>query len=72
MLSDMFPRDRWAAPWAYSIGSFIGGGLAFLIGGYVINLLKRVDTVVLPLPLRAAALAGDASWWGCRACWWRC
>ena len=50
MLSDMFPRDRLGrAVGVYSIGSFIGGGLAFLIGGYVINLLKRVDTVVLPL-----------------------
>ena len=41
MLSDMFPRDRLGrAVGVYSIGSFIGGGLAFLIGGYVINLLK--------------------------------
>ena len=53
MLSDMFPRDRLGrAVGVYSIGSFIGGGLAFLIGGYVINLLKRVDTVVLPLLAR--------------------
>ena len=59
MLSDMFPRDRLGrAVGVYSIGSFIGGGLAFLIGGYVINLLKSVDTVALPL-LGAAALAGD-------------
>ena len=50
MLSDMFPRDRLGrAVGVYSIGSFIGGGLAFLIGGYVINLLKSVDTVALPL-----------------------
>ena len=33
----------------YSIGSFIGGGMAFLIGGYVINLLKSVDSVAVPL-----------------------
>ncbi|KNE29145.1 spinster family MFS transporter [Achromobacter spanius] len=49
MLSDMFPRDKLGrAVGVYSIGSFIGGGMAFLIGGYVINLLKSVDTVVLP------------------------
>ena len=48
MLSDMFPRDRLGRAVGDRL-SFIGGGLAFLIGGYVINLLKRVDTVVLPL-----------------------
>ena len=49
MLSDMFARPAGPGSGAYSIGSFIGGGLAFLIGGYVINLLKSVDTVALPL-----------------------
>ncbi|WP_447920722.1 spinster family MFS transporter [Achromobacter aegrifaciens] len=49
MLSDMFPREKLGrAVGIYSIGSFIGGGMAFLIGGYVIDLLKSVDTVVLP------------------------
>lgn len=49
MLSDMFPRDKLGrAVGIYSIGSFIGGGMAFLIGGYVINLLKSVDTVLVP------------------------
>ena len=49
MLSDMFPREKLGrAVGIYSIGSFIGGGMAFLIGGYVINLLKSVDQVSLP------------------------
>lgn len=49
MLSDMFPREKLGrAVGIYSIGSFIGGGMAFLIGGYVIDLLKSVDTVVVP------------------------
>ncbi|MBO1015640.1 MFS transporter [Achromobacter sp. SD115] len=49
MLSDMFPREKLGrAVGVYSIGSFIGGGMAFLIGGYVIDLLKSVDTVTLP------------------------
>ena len=50
MLSDMFPRHKLGrAVGIYSIGSFIGGGMAFLIGGYVINLLKSVDSVAVPL-----------------------
>lgn len=50
MLSDLFPRNKIGRALAvYSIGSFIGGGIAFLIGGYVINLLKNLDTVTLPL-----------------------
>lgn len=49
MLSDMFPRHKLGrAVGIYSIGSFIGGGLAFLIGGYVIDLLKSVDSVHVP------------------------
>lgn len=50
MLSDMFPREKLGRAVAiYSIGSFIGGGVAFLIGGYVIDLLKNLDSVTLPL-----------------------
>jgi MFS family permease len=50
MLSDMFPREKLGRAVAiYSIGSFIGGGVAFLIGGYVIDLLKNLDSVVVPL-----------------------
>jgi len=49
MLSDMFPRDKLGrAVGVYSLGAFVGGGLAFLIGGYVIDLLKSVDSVALP------------------------
>ncbi|MHC8350073.1 MFS transporter [Pseudomonas sp. RT4P38] len=50
MLSDMFPREKLGRAVAiYSIGSFIGGGVAFLIGGYVIDLLKNLDSVAVPL-----------------------
>ncbi|UXY55616.1 spinster family MFS transporter [Pseudomonas tohonis] len=50
MLSDMFPREKLGRAVAiYSIGSFIGGGVAFLIGGYVIDLLKNLDSVTVPL-----------------------
>ncbi|MCC6076748.1 spinster family MFS transporter [Pseudomonas sp. GCM10022188] len=50
MLSDMFPKEKLGRAVAiYSIGSFIGGGVAFLIGGYVIDLLKNVGTVAVPV-----------------------
>ncbi|RKT26445.1 sugar phosphate permease [Paraburkholderia sp. RAU2J] len=50
MLSDYFPKEKLGrAVGIYSLGSFIGGGMAFLIGGYVINLLKQVATTTVPL-----------------------
>jgi MFS family permease len=50
MASDMFPKERLGrAIGIYSLGAFIGGGIAFLIGGYIISLLKGVDYVVLPI-----------------------
>jgi MFS family permease len=50
MLSDYFPKDKLGrAVGIYSLGSFIGGGIAFLIGGYVINLLKQMTSFTLPL-----------------------
>jgi MFS family permease len=50
MLSDYFPKEKLGrAVGVYSLGSFIGGGIAFLIGGYVINLLKQMTTFSLPL-----------------------
>ncbi|MFD7619827.1 spinster family MFS transporter [Streptomyces sp. NPDC059802] len=50
MFSDMFPKNRLGrAIGVYSLGSFIGGSAAFFIGGYVIGLLKDVDSVLLPL-----------------------
>jgi MFS family permease len=50
MLSDMFERHRLGRAVAvYSLGSFIGGGIAFLVGGYVIDLLKNLQSVTLPL-----------------------
>lgn len=50
MLSDYFPKEKLGRAVAiYSLGSFIGGGIAFLIGGYVIHLLKQVTTLSVPL-----------------------
>jgi MFS family permease len=49
MLSDLFPKERLGrAVGVYSVGSFIGGGLAFIIGGYVIDLVQSIDSVNVP------------------------
>jgi len=46
MFSDMFPKEKLGrAVGIYSIGSFVGGGLAFLVGGYVIAMLKDMNTI---------------------------
>ena len=50
MLTDIFPRERLGrALGTYSTGAFLGGGLAFLVGGYVIALLKGTPVVDLGL-----------------------
>ncbi|WP_373885795.1 spinster family MFS transporter [Acinetobacter sp. TUM15071] len=50
IVTDLFPKEKLGrALGLYAIGAFIGSGLAFLIGGYVISLLKNVDSVVLPV-----------------------
>ncbi|AWL29177.1 MFS transporter [Acinetobacter defluvii] len=50
MFSDMFSKDKLGRAVAvYSIGSFVGGGIAFLVGGYVIGLLKNMDLIQIPI-----------------------
>lgn len=50
MIADLFPKEKLGRALAvYSIGSFIGGGLAFLIGGAVISALNEMDNIVMPL-----------------------
>lgn len=50
MAADMFPKAKLGRAVAiYSTGAFIGGGVAFLIGGYVISLIKDLDNVMVPL-----------------------
>jgi len=50
MLSDYFPRHKlgWALG-VYSIGSFVGGGLAFLIGAAVIDAIEGIGAITLPM-----------------------
>lgn len=50
IVADLFPKHKLGrALGVYAIGAFIGSGLAFLIGGYVIGLLKDVSFVTLPI-----------------------
>lgn len=50
MFSDMFAKDKLGRAVAiYSIGSFVGGGIAFLVGGFVIGLLKDMSLIAVPL-----------------------
>jgi len=49
MITDLFPKEKLGRALAvYSIGSFIGGGLAFLIGGAVISALGDMQSVAVP------------------------
>lgn len=50
MITDLFPKRQLGRALAvYSIGSFIGGGLAFLIGGAVLSALSEMQSVAVPL-----------------------
>ena len=50
IVADLFPKHKLGrALGVYAIGAFIGSGLAFLIGGYVISLLKNVSFISLPI-----------------------
>ncbi|MBS0417851.1 MAG: MFS transporter [Proteobacteria bacterium] len=50
MISDSFPRERLAtAISVYSMGVFVGSGLAFLVGGLVITAVSHHSPVAIPL-----------------------
>ena len=50
MISDYFPPEKRAVPISmYSMGVFFGGGIAFILGGYVVQLTTGATDVVLPL-----------------------
>ncbi len=50
MFSDMFSKEKLGRAVAvYSIGSFVGGGIAFLVGGYIIGLLKDMTLISVPV-----------------------
>ncbi|WP_138379475.1 spinster family MFS transporter [Luteithermobacter gelatinilyticus] len=48
MIADYFPKEKLGRALAvYSIGSFIGGGLALIIGGAVIDMVSSADEISL-------------------------
>lgn len=48
LISDLFSRDRLGrALGVYSIGSFLGSGIAFLVGGSVIGLVSHLSVMVI-------------------------
>lgn len=50
IVSDLFPKHKLGrALGVYAIGAFVGSGLAFLIGGYVIGLLKNINFITIPI-----------------------
>ncbi len=50
MIADLFPKSKLAmANSVYNMGIFIGSGLAFLIGGFVINIVKVQEMWHVPL-----------------------
>lgn len=50
MIADLFPKKTLGRALAvYSIGTFIGGGLAYLIGGAVVGIVGDVPSLALPL-----------------------
>ncbi len=50
MISDSFPKSKLGlALGVYSIGSFIGAGLAFIIGGTAIAYMDQIGAVTLPV-----------------------
>lgn len=50
LLADLFPREKLGRAVAvFSTGSFVGAGLAFLLGGMVIAAVSKSATVTLPI-----------------------
>ena len=57
MITDLFPKSKLGRALAvYSIGSFIGGGLAYLIGGGIVGMIGETQSVAIPL-------VGDVRTW---------
>jgi MFS family permease len=50
MLADLFPRERLTFAIAvYNLGSMVGAGMAYIIGGQVVELVSRTPNFSLPL-----------------------
>ncbi len=50
MIADTFPEERLGrALGVYSVGAFLGVGLAFVIGGFVVGAVSAADLITVPL-----------------------
>jgi MFS family permease len=50
MFADLFPRDRLARPVSvFSAAGYMGGGIALLLGGAVVQMVKTVGEVSVPV-----------------------
>lgn len=50
IIADLFPKAKRSLPTGmYSMGVFFGAGLAFILGGYVVQLASGVADIVLPI-----------------------
>lgn len=50
LLSDFFPPNRVARAMAiYTMGITVGGGLAYLVGGFVIEVISQAESITLPI-----------------------
>ncbi|MGE0664949.1 MAG: MFS transporter [Sphingomonadales bacterium] len=50
MIADLFPRDRLARPVSvFSAAGYMGGGIALLLGGAVVQMVKTVGEVTVPV-----------------------
>jgi MFS family permease len=50
MLADYFPRERLgSAMGTYSMGIFIGSGVAYFVGGWIVGLVSSQDTLTWPI-----------------------
>jgi MFS family permease len=50
MITDYFPKDkRGRAVAVYFMGVYVGVGLAFIVGGFVVEMASSVDQIIIPL-----------------------
>ena len=50
LIADYFPRERVAVAMSvWSLGTFLGSGLAYFIGGWIVGLVAATSTVTLPI-----------------------
>lgn len=50
MIADTVPRERLASAMSfYGMGIYLGSGLAFLVGGSVVQAVSQTDVILLPL-----------------------